>query len=314
MMLTQNPSCIAVDWGTSRLRLWALDGEGNVLAERRSEEGLEGVRAAGFNATLEGHIAAMGAGADVPVIICGMAGSRQGWVEAPYIATPTPLDAIGHNAVRIEETKRDVRILPGLAQHLLSNPQVMRGEETKLLGLGLDASRHLVSMPGTHAKWAQIDKGVVTGFTTFLTGELYALFSTRSILRHSVGENARFKADDPRFLEACLSMLEAPQRLTEKLFSIRAASLLFNETPDQSAATLSGLLIGAEVGSAKLTFGTDAHHTLAATGELGTLYAKAVSLAGFKSTLVDSEVLVRAGLFSTAKTFWPSRFSMRKTA
>ncbi len=313
-MLTQNPSCIAVDWGTSRLRLWVLDHNGNVMMERRSDEGLEGIRLAGFSVTLESHLVAMGVAGDVPVIICGMAGSRQGWVEAPYIATPTPLDAIKRNAVKVEDTERDVRILPGLAQHLLSNPQVMRGEETKLLGLNIDNSPQLVCMPGTHAKWAQIDKGAVTGFTTFLTGELYALFSSHSILRHSVGENARFSATDPRFVEACLSMIEAPQFLTQKLFSIRAAGLLFNETPDQCAATLSGLLIGAEVGSAKLSFGSDAPLTLAATGALGSLYEKAVGLAGFKARLVDSEDLVRAGLLSAAKSFWPSRFELRKTA
>jgi 2-dehydro-3-deoxygalactonokinase len=313
-MLTQNPSCIAVDWGTSRLRLWALDGEGNVLTERRSEEGLEGIRLAGFSATLESHLIAMGVEADVPVIICGMAGSRQGWVEAPYIATPTSLDAIKRSAIKVDDAERDVRILPGLAQHLLSNPQVMRGEETKLLGLNIDASPQLVCMPGTHAKWVQIDKGAVKGFTTFLTGELYALFSSHSILRHSVGEHARFSANDPRFVEACSAMIEAPQFLTQRLFSIRAAGLLFNETPDQSAATLSGLLIGAEAGSAKLSFGTDALLTLAATGELGSLYEKAVALAGFKTRVVDSEELVRAGLCSAAKSLWPSRFELRKTA
>ncbi len=313
-MMTQTPSCIAVDWGTSRLRLWALDSAGNVIAERRSEEGLEGVRAAGFNATLESHLNALGISPEVPVIICGMAGSRQGWIEAPYITTPTPLDAVMRKAVRVSEAQRDVRILPGLAQHLLSNPQVMRGEETKLLGLGLDNGRHLICMPGTHAKWVQMDAGVVTNFTTYLTGELYALFSTRSILRHSVGENASFDNTDPHFVEACLAMIEAPQKLTEKLFSIRAASLLLDHTSSQSAATLSGLLIGAEVGSAKLAFGTDTHLTLAATGMLGTLYEKAVSIAGFKSNAVDSEMLVRAGLFNAAKTFWPARFSVRKSA
>jgi 2-dehydro-3-deoxygalactonokinase len=312
--MTQETSCIAVDWGTSRLRLWALDGEGKVIAERRSEEGLEGVRAAGFNATLETHLVAIGVGADVPVIICGMAGSRQGWVEAPYLPTPTPLDAITDNAATVNESRRDVRILPGLSQHLTVNPQVMRGEETKLLGLGLNKAQHLVCMPGTHAKWAQIDKGVVTGFTTFLTGELYALFTTHSILRHSIAKDASVAADDRHFVEACQSMIKAPQFLTEKLFSIRAAGLLFNATADQAAATLSGLLIGAEVGAAKLSFGTSAPLTLAATGTLGALYNKAVQLAGFDVETVDSEMLVRAGLFSAAKTFWPSRFSMRKTA
>lgn len=313
-MMTQTPSCIAVDWGTSRLRLWALDSDGNIIAERRSEEGLEGVRAAGFNATLESHLNALGVSPEVPVIICGMAGSRQGWIEAPYIATPTPLDAIMRNAVLVDEASRDVRILPGLAQNSLTNPQVMRGEETKLLGLGLDKSKHLVCMPGTHAKWVQMDAGVVTNFTTYLTGELYALFSTRSILRHSVGENAGFTSSDPFFEDACSSMIQAPHQLTEKLFSIRAASLLLDRTASQSAATLSGLLIGAEVGSAKHVFGTEAPLTLAATGMLGTLYQKAVSIAGFKSNTVDSEMLVRAGLFSAAKVFWPSRFALRKSA
>jgi 2-dehydro-3-deoxygalactonokinase len=314
MTLTQPPSCIAVDWGTSRLRLWALDNEGNILVERRSEEGLEGVRAAGFNAILEAHLTALDVAPDVPVIICGMAGSRQGWVEAPYIAVPASLDAIVNNAVCVEEIQRDVRILPGLSQHLPSNPQVMRGEETKLVGLGFSASRHLVCMPGTHAKWAGIDNSVVTGFTTFLTGELYSLFSTRSILRHSVDENASFAVDDQRFLEACKSMIEAPQFLTQKLFSIRAAGLLFNETPDQCAATLSGLLIGAEVGAAKLSFGLGQQLTIAATGTLGVLYTNAAAMAGFKSTMVDSELLVRKGLFNAAKTFWPARFMIRNPA
>jgi 2-dehydro-3-deoxygalactonokinase len=313
-MMTQTPSCIAVDWGTSRLRLWALDGDGHAIAERRSEEGLEGVRAAGFNTTLESHLDALGISPEVPVIICGMAGSRQGWIEAPYITTPTPLDAVMRKAVRVTEAQRDVRILPGLAQHNLTNPQVMRGEETKLLGLGLDNGRHLICMPGTHAKWVQMDAGIVTNFTTYLTGELYALFSTRSILRHSVGENASFTSTELHFVEACQAMIDAPHQLTEKLFSIRAASLLFDQTTNQSAAILSGLLIGAEVGSAKQAFGIDSQLTLAATGMMGALYEKAVSIAGFKSNTVDSEVLVRAGLFNAAKIFWPARFTVRKSA
>jgi 2-dehydro-3-deoxygalactonokinase len=309
-----NPFCIAVDWGTSRLRLWALDGNGDMLAERRSEEGLEGVRAAGFEAILEAHLAALDVSLDVPVIICGMAGSRQGWIEAPYIKIPTQLDAIALNACAVKGAIRDVRILPGLSQNLDTNPQVMRGEETKVLGLALDGKRHLVCMPGTHTKWVEIESNAVTAFTTFLTGELYGLFSTHSILRHSVGENLAVSAQDLVFVNACQSMIDAPYLLTEKLFSIRAASLLFDTSPAQSAATLSGLLIGAEVGAAKRSIGIGAPLTLAATGALGNLYAKAITQAGFNVTTVDSEILVRAGLFSAAKILWPSRFAMKKTA
>lgn len=313
-MRTLNPSCIAVDWGTSRLRLWALDGDGKVLAERRSEEGLEGARNAGFNATLEAHLTTLHIPLDVPVIICGMAGSRQGWVEAPYIAVPSPLSAVASHASIVNDSARDVRILPGLCQNLEANPQVMRGEETKLLGLNLDQKRHLVCLPGTHAKWVEIDNGIVTGFTTFLTGELFALFCNHSILRHSIGESANFSIDDTSFAAACRSMIDEPQTLMEKLFSIRAASLLFDKTAEQSSATLSGLLIGAEVGVAKRMFRDDVSFTLAGTGTLGALYAKAIALAGLHATHVDSETLVRAGLFNTAKSFWPSRFAIRKSA
>lgn len=309
-----SPSCVAVDWGTSRLRLWVLDGEGTILAVSRSDEGLEGVRQTGFAATLEAHLSELQIMPDIPVVICGMAGSRQGWLEAPYIQTPAPLSAIAAGARRVEGNARDIRILPGLSQNLVSNPQVMRGEETKLLGLALDKKRHLVCMPGTHSKWVDVSNGIVTGFTTFLTGELFALFCTQSILRHSVGDAAYFPVDHPSFVEACQSMIDAPQLLAQKLFSIRAAGLLFDQTPEHSAAALSGLLIGAEVGAAKLTFGMGTTLTLAATGQLGELYALATTLAGFDRSIVDSEVLVRAGLFNAARSFWPSRFDVRKSA
>ncbi len=129
----------AVDWGTSSFRLWLLDAAGVILAERRSDEGMLTAGAEGFAVILEKHLAAAGAPAELPVIICGMAGARQGWIEAPYVTLPAGLDGILAGAVpvpaKVRRPNARIRILPGLAQRSADAPDVMRGEETQLAGV-----------------------------------------------------------------------------------------------------------------------------------------------------------------------------------
>src|SRR5690606_1374626 len=152
-----------------------------------SEEGLRTTRPADFSATLESHLAAAGASEDVPVVICGMAGARQGWFEAGYVDLPARLAALSAACVRVAGARRDLRIVPGRAQRG-PDPDVIRGEETQLLGLLRErpAFTGLVALPGTHSKWVHVEAGAVIGFSTCLTGELYALLSENSILRHSL--------------------------------------------------------------------------------------------------------------------------------
>ena len=303
-----SPACVAVDWGTSRMRLWALDKDGSILAERRSDEGLEGVRATGFSQTLESHLHAHEIAADVPVIICGMAGSRQGWIEAPYAPVPTGLNDLPSLAVKAPDIRRDVRILPGICEAAPDKADVMRGEETQLAGLGLGKGRHLVAMPGTHSKWVLVDDGVVTHFSTYVTGELFAQLSQHSILRHSVTGAGIFGPDHPQFVSAARQMTEQPAGLSGALFSVRANSLVHGADATASAARLSGLLIGAEIGAARLAAG-DAQVVLVGAGALGKLYEAALALAGMRFTATDGEALSRAGLYAAAKALWPARFN-----
>src|SRR5215471_12998977 len=148
----ERPAYVAVDWGTSSFRLWLVGNEGGVLGERRSGEGMTTAAQTGFAEVLQSHLAAVSAPEDLPVIVCGMAGARQGWVEAGYIDTPTSLAAILTGAVSVPGQKRDVRILPGLAQRSKEAPDVIRGEETQLLGAMPSgaAGEQMVCMPGTH--------------------------------------------------------------------------------------------------------------------------------------------------------------------
>src|SRR3954471_16575446 len=118
---------VAVDWGTSGFRLWLVDGARNVLAETRRHEGMMAAAKPGFAAVLQSHLQAVGAAPGLPVVVCGMAGARQGWVEAGYVDTPARLASILEHAVPVPGQDRDIRILPGIAQRDPKAPDVMRG-------------------------------------------------------------------------------------------------------------------------------------------------------------------------------------------
>ncbi|UCI30967.1 2-dehydro-3-deoxygalactonokinase [Mesorhizobium sp. B4-1-4] len=298
------PAVAVLDWGTTRLRAWLIDGSGKVIAERRGDDGLLTAREKGFSNVLEGHLGAMGAPETLPVIICGMAGSRQGWLEAPYVAVPAPLGAILGGAAKVPDRKRDIRIVPGLAQRLADAPDVMRGEETQLAGAGLPAKgRHLACMPGTHSKWVVVEDGAVAGFGTWPTGELFSVLAAHSILKHSLGEHpARVAADNPFFRRWCDQALGEGGDVTSKLFAIRAAGLLQDLKSQDAAACLSGLLIGGEIASARRRYGAgDAPVVLIASGALARLYQAALGLAGLDLRTVDADEAVRAGLIEAAR-------------
>jgi 2-dehydro-3-deoxygalactonokinase len=292
------------DWGTSRFRLWLVDAAGNVIAEKRSDDGLDASRKRGFADTLESHLSALGAPVHLPVIVCGMAGSRQGWVEARYVPVPADLRAIRSGAVKIENIARDVRIIPGLSQSGKS-PNVMRGEETQLLGAILDRnlSNGIIAMPGTHSKWVTLHEGRATGFSTYLTGELYALLSSQSILRHSIGDAASAASPDHPQFAAAIELMLSGERMLGELFGIRAAMLLDDLSPDGAASRLSGLLIGAEVAGAKAK--SSNRITLVASGAMAALYGEALRIANLDFDLVDADEAVRKGLFVAASSIWP---------
>jgi 2-dehydro-3-deoxygalactonokinase len=309
------PAFAAVDWGTSHLRIWLLDAAGMVLAERRSNEGMLATGPTEFAAVLERHLREMDAPDTLPAMICGMAGSRQGWIEVPYVAVPATLSDVLEHAVTAPGSSREIRIMPGVAQQRPEAPDVMRGEETQLAGIaGLVAEgRHVVCMPGTHSKWVVVEDSTITGFGTWLTGELFSLMTKHSILRHAVGGQALdIGPRNPVFRSSLEQALSAPGDMMSRLFRVRAAGLLFDLQPNDAGAALSGLLIGTEIASAAAQSGGRPAHDpekceiiLVASGALGNLYAEALAVAGYSVKGVDAEVAVRAGLLDAARLHLP---------
>ncbi|MEO3997884.1 2-dehydro-3-deoxygalactonokinase [Mesorhizobium sp. CAU 1732] len=299
------PFVAAVDWGTSSFRLWVLASDGTVLAEARSDEGMMKAISLGFPAVLDRHLGDVGAGADLPVMICGMAGARQGWREAPYLDTPAALDDLGAQAVTIDGQIRDIRILPGVAQRDPDWPDVMRGEETQLLGaIGQGTRSGLVCMPGTHAKWVELRDGVVRRFATVVTGETFAVLREHSILRLALDGQPQPEADDPVFLETVRAVYQDPALGVARLFAIRAGPLLGVRDPAQGAARLSGLLIGMELAAARARFGSIGKVQLVAAGRLEGVYRAALRAVETSVETVDADVAVRAGLLGAARTIW----------
>jgi 2-dehydro-3-deoxygalactonokinase len=291
----------AVDWGTTSFRVWLLNAQGEAIAESRSDEGLLKAAETGFGKILEDHLRNLGADSELPVIVCGMAGSRQGWMEAPYTSCPAKLLDIPINAVAMPGTTRQIRILPGIAQRRADDPDVMRGEETQLLGLGekLDKGSRLVCMPGTHCKWVVTEDGKVERFATWTTGELFNLMSTASILRHSIdGKSAKVSPGDPVFHDWAKRGLAEPEATFRHFFTIRAATLLGNLETIHAAAALSGLLIGSEIASALSWSGDERLPIiLVASGNLSDLYSQVLAQAGMEANVEDADAAVRAGLF-----------------
>lgn len=296
---------LAADWGSSRLRLWALDGEDRVLGRETSDQGMSRLAPDAFEPALRALAAPWLASRPasrperpVPALICGMAGAREGWREAPYRAVPCPPPA-GEALVRAGDgAVFDARIIPGLSQ--AEPADVMRGEETQLAGAlalrpGFEGA---VCLPGTHSKWARLRAGRVERFRTFLTGELFALLGAHSVLRHSLaGEDW----EEAAFAEGAAEALADPAAAPGRLFQIRARALLTGEGAGALRARLSGLLIGAEIAAAG-GFWREGPVLLIAEERIGALYRTALSIAGAPAPeRLGGEETALAGLIAIAR-------------
>jgi 2-dehydro-3-deoxygalactonokinase len=311
--MTPGRDFVAVDWGTSSLRLWLIGADGAIRAETRSAEGMDHVPAGGFEAVLRARLEDLGpslASVDrpVPVVLCGMVGARQGWKEAGYLDVPVPLTAVADRATRVAADGLDARILPGLARRDPAHPDVMRGEETQLLGVVLHdpQATGMVCMPGTHSKWVLLEGGRVSAFQTVMTGELFAVLSQTSILRHSIGgAESSGDPDSAAFRAGLADGLSDPRTTINRLFSIRARGLLFGGTGVEAADRLSGLLIGSEIAGAMGRTPGIASVRLVASGRLARLYTAALDAASVQSDIIDADDAVRSGLVHAARRFWP---------
>ncbi len=291
---------VAVDWGTSNFRAWGIAANGAVLFEHDSPKGMGKLTREEFAPALLEVLgpAAEARNGELQVLICGMAGAKQGWLEAPYLEAPVDLRGLLADAVRPSMPKANIApaILPGVCQKA-GDENVMRGEETQLLGLAaLNPSFNgLVCMPGTHSKWALLSETRIEHFSTAMTGEMFEVLRTHSVLRHSLAGDFDGPARAEGFAAGAADGLEHPDRLLGTLFRVRASSLLSGRQPAWCAGYLSGLLIGTEIGSNRHLLGGEPV-PLIGSATLSSLYQEVLAMIGVQGTPQDAKETVLAGL------------------
>lgn len=288
---------IAVDWGTSNLRVWGLNADSQLVAEASSDQGMAKLDRSGFEPALLALTSDwLPPDRRTPVIACGMVGARQGWVEVPYRQVPCKpvfFDAVGRPDTR--DPRLSVFVLAGIKQ-IQPAPDVMRGEETQIAGFLREYPHFagVLCLPGTHTKWVRIKAGDIVQFRTFMTGELFNLLSAHSVLRHSLSGNG---SDPTEFAASVEAMAAEPAGLAARLFSIRAQSLVSEFGPAIAAARLSGLLIGAELAAARDDWCNQAP-TIVGNGPQSELYAEGLRVLGQAPRIVDASHVTLAGLKS----------------
>jgi 2-dehydro-3-deoxygalactonokinase len=282
---------IAIDWGSSSLRAYLLDSAGQILEQRRSAQGIlacEGRYAQTLAQLIEGWPG--------DIVLCGMITSRNGWIELPYLGCPVTANELAsamHHYRDANLPGRELWFVPGVTTNNGGDvPDVMRGEETQIIGLlaTLKSGKHSVCLPGTHSKWATLSDGRLNGFATVMTGELYALLRHHSILGRLMSGDEQ-TLHDAAFTRG-VQRANAEGGLLHHIFGTRTLGLFGRLPAETQASYLSGLLISHEIRD-RLPLSKTVH--LIGSDGLARRYARALQILGIDS-IQHPEGLAATGL------------------
>ena len=287
------------DWGTSRLRLYLRQGK--MVLDRRDGPGIGSLNGASPRDVFLDLVGDWREAGPSQALLCGMVGSRNGWQEAAYAPCPANAADIRERLLHIDADGLPVAIVPGLScRNALGGPDVMRGEETQILGAlslnpELAKGRHLLALPGTHTKWVVVENGAITSFLTAPVGELYALLREHSILAKAAPGDGPESPEG--FARGVARIVEqGPARLPHLIFETRSRQLIDGLPKDEAMGFLSGLLIGADTATTSSWFGDLGKVSLIGAPALSVLYAQAIAAHGGTSVTVDGDAAVLAGL------------------
>lgn len=278
---------IAVDWGTTNRRAYRIDTDGAVTGSFADERGMLSVPQGGFEAAAAEIRTQLGA---LPMLLAGMVGADRGWREAPYVACPAGAPELAAAVLWIEPGRTG--IVPGVCQRAPA-ADVMRGEEVQVLGAvaaGMVPGDALICHPGTHAKWIRMIEGHIAAFRTMMTGELFALLKTHSILAGQLQDEVTPGA---AFRRGVAAGLEGAGPV-ESLFALRARRLV-GEGRDDAASYASGLMIGGDV-RAGLSLHDGGAIALVGRPDLCALYRVALAEGGHAATAHDGAAAFLAGM------------------
>lgn len=289
---------IGLDWGSTNLRAFAFDASGNVIA--RTDSGAGALTLSGPQAFDAALMALVGEWAkhnpDAPMVACGMVGAKSGWREARYVDTGADAAALAAAVVRVETSLgRPLSIIPGMKS---DEPDVMRGEETQLIGANVGDG--IVVLPGTHSKWVRMTDGHVDSFATFFTGEMNALIRDHS----SVGKALASKPDphDHASFDMGIAYARAgAASWLHDLFVLRAAVVTGQKTEAEVSTALAGWLLGCEFAAALAMYPQTRGIATIASATLVPWYQSAARAFGIGCDVLNGEAATTNGLWQIAR-------------
>lgn len=294
------PALIGLDWGTSSLRAFLIGTDGEVQNSISLPQGIMCVKDRDFDAVFRKLIGPWTGHAELPIIASGMITSRNGWVETPYVHVPAGAEELAQVLV-VHETSdgRTVHFVTGMTTEHDGAPDVMRGEETQIVGAAaIGMADGTFVLPGTHSKWMIVADGRIKDYTTYMTGEVFGALRSHTILG-TLMTDSRFDPDG--FQLGVKAGLSTGSNLLHDLFRVRTLPLFGKISEDMTADYLSGMLIGAEIAAAASELAELESVTIVGRGDLSDRYETALSLAGVESQRAPDDIAAR-GHYLIAKS------------
>jgi 2-dehydro-3-deoxygalactonokinase len=241
---------VGIDWGTTHRRVYALNPQGVCTQTFADDEGALACKGR-FAEALDAALQRLQA-PSAQVLLSGMVGSALGWQEVPYVDGSVALADLPRHLVRVREAaggttgSAEKLIVPGYCvRNAWGQPDVMRGEETQLLGAwALGHHSGWFVLPGTHSKWVELQAGRIVQLRTYMTGELFDLLGRQGTVAAAAG-SAEQVWDAAAFAQGVQSA--AYSTLSHQLFGCRARVVCGDMPASSARSNLSGLLIGAEL-------------------------------------------------------------------
>jgi 2-dehydro-3-deoxygalactonokinase len=288
---------IVLDWGSTRLRAYALAGDSRILQARHADTGVFSVDKGQFESTLRALIGDwLDRVPDIEICAAGMVGSANGWAEAPYVCTPASTQALREQVLHVpfQHSNHILKIIPGVRHGMGAEVDVMRGEETQIFGVLGGLKDALLCLPGTHCKWVIVRDGAIVDFRTHYTGELYQWLATQSSVSKVLDPSAAFDAG--AFDEAAQCAMQNPSDLLNQVFTLRASVVARERTGAQAASAAQGALIGSDVANGlqylRRKMGIFSRIALVGNATLNAHYLRVLNMQGIETTAHDADATV----------------------
>lgn len=279
---------VGVNWGSTNFRAFLIGADGSALDEYSAPSGVVTLDRDGM-ATMMNDLAARWPRGGA-VYASGMIGSNVGWIEVPYADAPAGCADLAARAAATQIGNVPIHIVPGIAcrRSFDGEPDILRGEEIELMGLAaLRAVDGWVALPGTHTKWARLEKGRVVDFFTSMSGEIFDRLTAKGLLASIVAGEA---TDGAEFVAGVSAGLARRLSLGTLLFGARARVVRGTLAKSDAASYIRGLLIGSEISDVLAVYPAVGNAVVPLIGNraLSRLYASALGAIGVSAELIDS--------------------------